>query len=66
MAFQVLLQLTSKPYSSMYHKQTKIINKVNIITMPRFKLGTSLINVTKVTTDLSCSITGNKLDLGKR
>jgi hypothetical protein len=33
--------------------------------MPRFKLGTSLINVRKVTTDLSCSITGNKLDLGK-
>jgi len=34
--------------------------------MSRFKLGTSIINVSKVTTDLSCSITGNKLDLGKK
>jgi len=66
MAFQVLLQPTSKPYSGMYHKQTKIMEKVSIITMPRFKLGISIINVRKVTTDLSCSITGNKLDLGKR
>jgi hypothetical protein len=67
MAFQVLLQPTSKPYSGMYHKQTNKNNKkVNIITMPRFKLGTSLTNARKVTTDLSCSITGNKLDLGER
>jgi len=42
------------------------MEKVSIITMPRFKLGISIINVRKVTTDLSCSITGNKLDLGKR
>jgi len=27
MAFQVLLQLTSKPYSGMYHKQTDKNNK---------------------------------------
>jgi len=66
MAFQVLLQPTSKPYSGMYHIQIKIIKKVNIINMPRFKLATSLINVRKVTTDLSCSVTGNKLDLEKR
>jgi len=36
-----------------------------MITIPRFNLGTSLINVRKVTTYLSCSVTGNKLDLGK-
>jgi len=48
------------------NKQIKIIKKVSIITMPRFKVGTSIVNVRKVTTDLSCSITRNKLDLEKR